>query len=77
MMVDNGFRVWFDRGIDPGSEWADTIAEKIKKCSYFISLMSKNYLNSINCTSELNYSPAACSSLSPNAFAAGGMPTLR
>lgn len=56
MMVDNGFRVWFDRGIDPGSEWADTIAEKIKKCSYFISLMSKNYLNSINCTSELNYS---------------------
>lgn len=56
LMMQYGFRVWFDSGIDPGSEWAETITEHIKKCSYFISLISRNYLESENCTGELNYS---------------------
>ncbi len=50
-----GYRVWYDSGIDPGSEWDENIAAHINSCGYFIAMMSKNYLNSSNCKDELNY----------------------
>lgn len=50
-----GYRVWYDEGIDPGSEWDDFIAEKIEKCGYFIAFLSEEYLESENCRDELNY----------------------
>jgi hypothetical protein len=50
-----GYRVWYDEGIDPGSEWDDFIAEKIEKCGYFIAFLSEEYLESKNCRDELNY----------------------
>lgn len=50
-----GYRVWFDEGIDPGTEWDEFIAEHIKSCAYFVSLVSQNYLASSNCKDELNY----------------------
>ena len=28
-LMENGFRVWYDEGIDPGSEWDENIAEHI------------------------------------------------
>ena len=31
-----GYNVWYDEGIDPGTEWADTIALHIEECSIFI-----------------------------------------
>ena len=52
---ENGYRVWYDDGITPGAEWDVNIAEHIKDCSFFISLISKNYLNSSNCRDELNF----------------------
>ncbi len=54
-IMDCGFRVWFDSGIDPGSEWAQNIVEHIRGCGFFISLMSANYLKSEHCIGELNY----------------------
>lgn len=50
-----GYRVWYDQGIDPGTEWDENIAMHINECSYFIAFMSQNYLNSSNCKDELNY----------------------
>lgn len=55
-MVQNGYNVWFDEGIDPGTEWDEMIAQHINNCSYFIAFISKNYIDSKNCKDELNYS---------------------
>ena len=52
---DDGFRVWYDEGIDPGTEWAKIIADHLDNCECFISMMSKNYLASDNCKNELEY----------------------
>lgn len=49
------YRIWFDEGIDPGTEWDEFIANQIIGCGYFIAFISKNYLASGNCKDELNY----------------------
>lgn len=51
-----GYNVWYDAGIEAGSEWDENIASHIGRCSYFIAFVSKNYINSKNCKDELNYS---------------------
>ena len=55
-LQDKGYRVWYDEGIDPGTEWADFIARRISDCSFFISFISEEYINSENCKDELEYS---------------------
>lgn len=55
-MQRDGFRVWYDDGIDPGTEWDENIASHVAGCGYFIAFLSENYLNSDNCKDELNYS---------------------
>ena len=52
----DGYVFWYDNGIDPGTEWADFIAKKVKKCEFFIALMSRNYIASSNCKDELDFS---------------------
>ncbi len=54
-LIDNGYRVWFDRGIRAGKEWDVEIANRVLKCGYFIAVISDNYLASSNCKDELNY----------------------
>lgn len=51
-----GYNLWYDAGIEAGSEWDENIARHIGKCSYFIAFVSKNYIASKNCKDELNYS---------------------
>lgn len=55
-LKNDGYVFWFDSGIDPGTEWADFIAKKVKKCGFFIALMSRNYIESSNCKDELDFS---------------------
>ena len=50
-----GFRVWYDEGLIPGREWDENIARIIMGCSYFISLLTREYLASSNCKDELNF----------------------
>ncbi len=54
-MQTDGYRVWFDEGIDPGTEWDDEIAKNICDCGYFIAFITRNYLLSENCKDELSY----------------------
>ncbi|MCD8364631.1 MAG: Ig-like domain-containing protein [Clostridiales bacterium] len=54
-MQEAGYRVWYDEGIDPGTEWDLTIATHVNECGYFIAFVSGNYLNSEDCKDELNY----------------------
>lgn len=49
------FRIWYDSGIDPGSEWDENIASHISGCTYFIAFISNEYLASSNCRDELNF----------------------
>lgn len=55
-LVREGYNVWFDEGIDPGTEWDENIAKHIKGSSYFLAFVSEKYINSKNCKDELNYS---------------------
>lgn len=50
-----GFRVWYDEGVIPATEWDENIAQAIENCSYLIALISEAYLSSSNCLDELNY----------------------
>ena len=54
-LIDRGYRIWYDEGIDPGTEWDENIATHIENSSMFIALMSNNYLDSTNCKDELNF----------------------
>ncbi len=55
-MQEDGYYVWYDEGIAPGSEWADYIDQRLCGCYYFFVFLTRNYLNSENCKDELNRS---------------------
>ena len=52
---ESGYRIWFDEGIDPGSEWPETIADHLNRASVCVGFITENYLNSQNCRRELNF----------------------
>ena len=54
-MVDAGYRVWYDEGIDPGTPYDDVIAAHVENCGYFLALISTEYLASSYCQNELYY----------------------
>lgn len=54
-MMDDGISIWYDNGIDPGTEWDENIAMHLQECSGIIAFLSDNYLESDNCRDELNY----------------------
>ncbi len=54
-LVADGYRVWYDEGIVPGSEWDEFIASHIKACGCVVSMISKEYMESDNCKDELKY----------------------
>lgn len=55
LLQEKGFRVWFDDGIEIGSEWSQSIADKLSNCGCVLSFVSQNYQNSHNCRGELNF----------------------
>ncbi len=54
-LINRGFRVWYDEGLTPATEWDETVAIRVETCSFFIALISRNYLASENCRDELNF----------------------
>lgn len=50
-----GFRLWFDSGIEAGSEWPAYIADHIRFCHRMIFFVSKASVNSKNCRREVNF----------------------
>ena len=55
-LCEDSYRVWYDDGVDPGTEWDDNIAGYINRCTVFIAFLSENYISSKNCKDELSYS---------------------
>ena len=54
-LASKGYRLWYDEGIDPGSEWPEAIASHLAKCYICIAFISRNSLNSQNCRREINF----------------------
>ena len=54
-LEENHYRIWYDGGIEAGTEWPDYIAEHLERSGCFLAFMSENYLNSRNCKQEINY----------------------
>ncbi len=54
-LTSNGYRVWYDEGIELGSEWDENIALHINKAHCMVSMISKEYVESKNCKDELKY----------------------
>lgn len=54
-MGQSDISLWYDEGIEAGSEWPEYIAQKVIDCDKFVLFMSKGYLNSVNCKRELNF----------------------
>ena len=46
-MQRDGYRTWFDEGIDPGTEWDETIAQSINQCGYFIACNQFSNINTV------------------------------
>ena len=51
----NGFSVWYDQGIEAGTEWPEYIAESIKNCGVFLACISPASMQSNNCRNEINF----------------------
>lgn len=52
---ENGFRFWFDGGIESGSKWRREIADRINRCAVMLAFMSRNAILSNNVKNELFY----------------------
>ncbi|MBQ9250004.1 MAG: toll/interleukin-1 receptor domain-containing protein [Oscillospiraceae bacterium] len=51
----DGFHVWYDEGVKPGTKWSKNVADHLQNCSYFIAMISGDYLASSNCLDELEF----------------------
>lgn len=54
-MQKNKFNLWYDEGIEVGTEYSDYIAEHIEQCAVFMCLMDENYIESRYCRDEIDY----------------------
>ena len=54
-MQKRGYRIWYDAGIIPQTEYMDVIAERIFEAQYFIAFVSQNYSDSDFCKREYKY----------------------
>ena len=52
---DAGFRIWYDEGISPGSEWSETLAQRIQQCSVFLYFVTPRSVEREHCRVEVNF----------------------
>ena len=54
-LQERGFRMWYDAGIEAGSEWPEYIAEHLERCTVFLAFLSEAAVDSINCRQEIHF----------------------
>lgn len=54
-LADRGYRFWYDEGIDPGTEWPESIADHLERSAVCIAVMSPFSAVSRNCRREINF----------------------
>ena len=50
-----GYRIWYDEGIEPGSEWPEYIANHLIGAEMVLSFLTPNAVESVNCRREINF----------------------
>ena len=50
-----GFRVWYDAGIEAGTEWPEYIEDHLKNAGVVLVFMSPNTIATRNCRNEINF----------------------
>ena len=53
-MQEAGLRVWYDSGIEAGSEWPEYIETHLLGCARFLAFISPASVASTNCRNEIN-----------------------
>jgi len=51
----SGFNVWYDEGLEAGTDWSDELASRIKQSSLFLYFVTPDSVESQNCKNEVNY----------------------
>ena len=51
-----GYRLWYDDGIAPGSEWPEDIAQHLDGAALVLAFITNNSMASRNCRREINFS---------------------
>lgn len=54
-LKNRGFNVWYDSGIEAGTEWPAYIEEMLLGCEAFIAFISENAGESFHCRSEITH----------------------
>jgi hypothetical protein len=54
-LTADGCRIWYDEGIDPGTEWPESIARHLESSSVCLSFISPYSAASKNCRREINF----------------------
>lgn len=54
-LMEKGCRIWYDDGIDPGTEWPEVIAEHLGNCAACVAFVSEASVMSHNCRREINF----------------------
>lgn len=49
----NGYNIWFDEGINAGTEWPEVIAQQIIGCACFLGFISNQSVESTECRNEI------------------------
>ena len=52
-LYNDKYRVWYDEGIAPGSEWPKNIEDHLKQATVVVVFVSKESLESLNCENEI------------------------
>ncbi|MGN0184410.1 MAG: toll/interleukin-1 receptor domain-containing protein [Aristaeellaceae bacterium] len=55
VLEKRGFRIWFDKGIELGTEWSESIAEHLSACTVCMAFISNSSVQSVNCRQEIGY----------------------
>ncbi len=54
-MIDNGYRVWYDSGIEAGTEWPEYIEDHLMNSEVVVVFMTPAAIESRNCRNEINF----------------------
>lgn len=55
MLNKRGYRVWYDEGIEPGSEWPEYIANHLLRADVVMAFLTPRSVKSVNCRREINF----------------------
>lgn len=53
-LIDEGYRVWYDDGIQGGDDWRSVIQDRVERCEVFLPFVTQGYCKSSGCKSEIS-----------------------